>query len=190
VLIGVFVSGISYHFYSDQVVYFSINLTLVVSLIGLLWNPNNIRSQYRISSSKKFFLFSLTGLAFGSLFGLFFITQQGNNYIKVDTPYTVTALVAVIIQATLAEELVFRGYLLSYLLGCGFNREFSVVFQSLIFAGLHARLYSANSTGMLIVFSIGMATGYLTWKSNNLIPSSILHVVVNLTATLWWLAMT
>jgi len=186
VFAGLLVTGIGYQFSDNQVVIFSMNLTLAVSLIGILWNINNIQDQFRIGNISKFLLFTGTGLACGLLLGFFFVIVQGTKYIQVDPRYTITAYITSSIQTSMAEELLFRGYLLSYLRKYEFNLVFSVVFQALLFAILHIPRYPGNWTAIFIVFLGGLTAGYLTWKNINLIPALVLHIVINLMAVTWW----
>jgi len=184
VIVGYLVFGIGYRFYNKQVMVFSINLSLAVSLIGMLWNINNIREQFYIRNIGGLLRFVGTGLISGLLFGFFMITTQGTKYIQVGSQYTITALIASGIQASIAEEFLIRGYFLSYLRKYEFNQFFAIVFQALMFTFSHIPRYSGNWMAVFIIFLFGVTAGYLTWKSNNLISAFVLHIVANLMAVI------
>jgi len=57
-----------------------------------------------------------------------------------------------------------------------------------MFAVLHIPRYPGNWVAIFIAFLAGVIAGYITWKSNNLIPALILHIVFNLIVVAWWLA--
>lgn len=187
VIIGIFVSGIGYHFHNNQVTVFSLSLPFFVCLIGMLWNINNIRSQFCIRNIWEFLRFIGIGLISGLLFGFFVMMTQGMSYIQADAQYTSFALITNSIQTSMAEEFLFRGYFLSYLRKYEFNQISAIVFQSLMFTVLHIPRYSGDWTAIFIIFLSGVVAGYLTWKSNNLVPAFVLHIVVNLIAVIWWL---
>lgn len=190
VFIGLLVTGLRYRVYGNQVVVFSIEFSLVVSLIGILLNVNQIRSQLYIKDGGEFLHFTGIGLAAGLLFGFFFILAQGTKHFEVDSRYAVTAYIASSIQASMAEELLFRGYLLSYLRKYKINLVFSVLFQALIFAVLHIPRYPGNWIVIFIVFLTGVTAGLLTWENSNLNSALVLHIAFNLLVVLWWLVVT
>jgi membrane protease YdiL (CAAX protease family) len=190
VFVGLLVTGLSYRVYANQVVVFSIEFSLVVSLIGILLNVNEIRNQLYVEDRGKFLHFTGIGLAAGLLFGNFFILAQGTKHFEVDSRYAVIAYVASSIQASMAEELLFRGYLLSYLRKYEINPVFSVMFQAVIFAILHIPRYPGNWIVIFIVFLTGVTAGLLTWESSNLASALVLHIAFNLLVVVWWLAET
>jgi membrane protease YdiL (CAAX protease family) len=58
--------------------------------------------------------------------------------------------------------------------------------QTFIFTFLHAQ-YVGDWVAIFGVFLIGAIAGYLTWKSNNLFPAIVLHIIANLIVVIWWL---
>jgi membrane protease YdiL (CAAX protease family) len=193
VIVGILVSGYGYTFGGIQdsrvMIVFSINLSFVVGLLGVLWNINNIQEQFYIKKSGKLFLFIGIGLMLGFLLGFFQYAIKGLGVIQDNSRFTLTAIVASIIQISIAEEIIFRGYFLSYLRKYGFNPINGIIFQALAFAILHIS-NNASWVSLCLILLVGIVTGYLTWKSNNLIPAIILHVVDNLVGVVWWLAIT
>ncbi len=109
VFIGLLVSGIGYQFRNNQVVILSIYLPLAVSLIGMMLNINHIRSQFYVWNIGDFLRFMATGLVSGLLLGFFFVIAQSAEYFQVDSRYTLSIYIASSIQASMAEEFLFRG---------------------------------------------------------------------------------
>jgi membrane protease YdiL (CAAX protease family) len=188
IFIGLLLTGAKYRIYDHQVEVFAIDFSLIVSLIGILWNVNNIRSQFHIRDKGEIIRLTGIGLVSGLLLGIFFILAQGTQHFQVDPRFTITTYIASSIQASISEELLFRGYLLSYLRTYKVNPIFSVIFQALMFAVLHIPRYPGNWVAIFIAFLAGLIAGYITWKINNLIPALILHIVFNLIVVAWWLA--
>lgn len=189
VILGILVSGIGYHFYNNKVVVFSISLSLTVGLIGVLWNINNIRDQFHVEDVGEFLRSVGIGLIFGFIAGFFIIITQGTKYVQIDSRFTTNAFIIITVQTSMAEELIFRGFLLDYLRKCKTNHSFAVVFQALIFAALHMPLYLDDWRATFFSLLFGVTAGYLTWKSSNLISALVLHVVANLIAATWSLSL-
>jgi membrane protease YdiL (CAAX protease family) len=181
VVVGVLVSGrgLAYHGSADKIV-FSFDLMFIVCLFGILWNINNIREQFQDTNIRKVLFFIGIGLLLGSMFGLLFIIAQATKYIQTDARYTSVALTAIVIQSSLAEEILFRGYLLSYLRKYGFSQIPSIVLQSLIFTILHITRYSDNWIMSCVLFLFGITAGYFTLKNKNLGTALTMHAVNNL----------
>lgn len=188
VIVGILVSGIGYHYYNNKVVVFSINFPLAVSLIGILCNINNVQNQFYVRNLREFLRLIGIGLISGLLLGFVLgITAQGAKYFQIPSQYTVAALIAIGVQGSLAEELLFRGYFLGYLRRYEFNTIFAILLQALIFAFLHIPLYVDNWKALFVIFLTGVTTGYFTWKNNNLVSAIVLHIVANLVALLLWM---
>ena len=185
VIIGILLKGQTFGYF-DQIVVFRIDIALVVSLFGVLWNINNIRNLFFTRNFGVFFRNLGLGLLFGLL--LYLRSPQNINYIQVDYQSgTLFALIAYVIQASMAEELLYRGYILGYLRKCEINPIISILFQALIFILAHFSQDTGNWMYILEVFMVGITTGYLTWRSNNLVPAFVLHSITNLVAVFWLL---
>ncbi len=191
VVIGVLVSGrgLTYH-ESAATIVISLDLMFVVCLIGMLLNINNIWEQFQVANLWKVLSFIGIGLLAGLFFGLLFITMQATKYIQADARYTSVALITIIVQTSMAEEILFRGYFLGYLRKYGLNSMLSVMLQSLIFTALHITRYSDNWTILCVGFLFGIVTGYSTLKNNNLITALTIHIVTNLMGIMYSFAMT
>lgn len=85
-------------------------------------------------------------------------------------------LFSIIIAAPLLEEILFRGIILD-----GFLKRYSpgkaIVWSSLLFGLIHL-----NPWQFIAAFTIGLATGWIYWKSKSLLPCIIIHFVTNASA--------
>lgn len=96
------------------------------------------------------------------------------------TGFQVTLLV---ILMAVAEEVFFRGFLLSF-----FSRKLSstaiaVLFQAIVWAVYHTAVYgSMPGTLVYVVFS-GLILGYVTVRSGTLTPAMLAHIIINYIAT-------
>jgi membrane protease YdiL (CAAX protease family) len=190
VIIGFLVSGYGYLFYIPRVTFFSINLLFLVSLFGLLLNVNNIREQFCVRSPGELLRFLAVGLTLGLVLGFSQRALLGIESFRMDPRFSPIAMIATIIQVSIAEEILHRGYFLGFLRKFGFKSMYAIVFQSLIFAATHVAGYSGNWVALGNVFLVGFVANYLTWKNNNLIPAIILHLTGNLMGIVWWLITT
>jgi len=192
VIAGILVSGYGYEFGNIQdmrvMIVFSIDLSFSVGLLGVFWNINNIREQFCIKNLEENFHFIVLGLILGLLFGFSQTAIKGLEYFQSNARFTPTALITSLIQTSIAEELIFRGYFLSYLRKYGLNPINAIVFQSLAFAILHISINVGDWISLALILLVGVVTGYFTWKSNNLIPAITFHIVSNLVGAVWWLA--
>lgn len=189
-LIAVPFSKYGFSFYDDNIVLFYVSFPFVIILVGLLWNIVGIRNQLCVRNTRRVLIFSGIGLLLGLLEILLFFAAGGMEYIEYtqgDFQYSVFAIIAATIQKSIAEEFAFRGYLLGYLKKYKFSPLLAILFQSFVFTVLHIVRYSDNWVLLFVVFFFGNLAGYITWKSNNLIPASIMHVVVNLFPVIWTL---
>ncbi len=187
VIVGLPLARLVYS-YQDNNIIFSINLMLVICLIGLFWNINNIKEQFYIKDNNKILRFIGIGLISGLLFGFVMLMKQEMKYTESSGQYTVFAFITSSIQASVSEEFLITGYFLGYLKKYGFNQILAIACQSSFFVILHVPRYSDDWMAILIVFLVAVVSGYLAWRSNNLIPSFVLHIVANLTGVIWWLA--
>lgn len=190
IVLGVLVSGIGYSFYRNQVVVISISFPFIVGLLGVLWDISGIRDQFYVRNTKDGLGFIVKGIISGLLLGIIFmIAVQESEYI-IDPRYSAFAYIYIGIQAGIAEELLFRGFLLNYLRAYKVNYIIAIFFQALIFVLLHLQSYLDNLPAILVVFVMGIMAGFLTWKNNNLVPALVLHIVFNLITVVWWLSVT
>ena len=81
----------------------------------------------------------------------------------------------------IAEEYVFRGFLMQTFASWFNIPILAVILQAIIFALSH----SYNSLGIIEVFVTGILLGFLTWKTNGIEVSSAIHTANNLTLSLF-----
>lgn len=187
VFVGLWFINSTFPFLEKNIVVFSINLTLLICLIGLFLNINNIKEQIHIRDGGKVFRFIGIALILGLLFGFAMQMLQGVMDSQASGNFTKFAIVAASIQTSVTEEFLFTGYFLGYLKKYGFNSILAIVFQALFFTFLHIPRYSGDWARLLLVFLIGVMSGSLVLKSNNLIPSFVMHITINLIAVFWLL---
>jgi len=189
IVIGQLVSGYSSNFFCDnyRFVCLSIDSRFLVCLFCVLWNIDNIQRFLYVGTANKKIWFYGMALIVGLLLGFYDLSVIGVGSFQVNAVFTVTALVFVVIQKSIAEEILHRGYFLNNLRKYGFHPIAAIFFESLIFTAGHIPGYYNNWLALFGVFSLGVSASYFSWKSNSLIPAIVLHLTANLFGTIWWL---
>lgn len=187
VFLGVLASGQGITFQNKGFGYFWISASFIIILFGLLLNIVDIQNYVHVKDVRKTLSFVGVSLLFSLLLIPSFVTEPGLEYFQGGIQYTPFALIIGYIQRSIEEEFLFRGYLLSYLRKYEFNFQFAILFQSLVFTAFHIRRYSDNWIMLATIFLFGVLAAYLTWKSDNLIPASMMHIIVNLFLIIWLL---
>ena len=99
-------------------------------------------------------------------------------------PETVTGFVllfmAIVIIAPIGEELLFRGFLQKFL-----EKHWQDVTRAILVTSLFFAIIHMNSYWLIQIYILGIFLGYLSWKTNSVIPSLILHSINNGTAMLF-----
>lgn len=181
VILGVLISG-----YSLDINNFSINLLFVLILIGAFWNINNIRQLIRVESAAVLLRYIAIGTITGLLSGFFLVLLQGMRYLQINGQYSLGVLIGSSMQVSVAEEFLFRGFLLGYLKKFNSKPLLGNAIQSLLFTAMHFSRYSDNWLIIAIIFSAGLIAGYFTLKNKSLIPAIFLHSMTNIVAVIWW----
>lgn len=148
-------------------------------------------------SNKRFVLdFSWTGLNLLPLmivlpiFFMFGITAQILEYIPMSenekqqfydlgNDHSIQTLLSIIIIAPIFEEILSRGIILKGLLET-YSPIVSILVSSLFFGMLHL-----NLSQLIGAFGFGIISGWIYWKTNNVILSIIIHVSNNLFFTIF-----
>lgn len=159
---------------------FSIDPWFVLTFIWVFFNINDIQKQIAITDIKKFLYQCLAGIILGILSLILFTTALEKEIILGIPNHITFAFLIERLQISAAEELLFRGYLLGYFLKYRINPFIAIILQALFFTGLHIPIYRDNWAILIIIFIIGIFTGSITWKSNNLIPAILIHIIVNM----------
>lgn len=84
----------------------------------------------------------------------------------------VVGIISSSITAPLFEELIFRGYLLSFM--SRVSTRFAVVISAFFFGLFHGNIYQ-----FILAFAGGLWLGYITVKSRSIIPAMICHCTAN-----------
>ena len=88
--------------------------------------------------------------------------------------------IAVSIFAPIGEEILFRGFLQQFLEQYWKDTTKAILVTSLIFSAIHFNPY-----WFIQIYLLGIMLGFLTWKTNSVIPSIILHGLNNTMAMLF-----
>jgi membrane protease YdiL (CAAX protease family) len=185
VLIGILVTGFGFTYRPDDVIVFSLQPKLVVCVVGLALNIADSKEQFRLRNVTEFLRYVGIGLVAGLVLAFVALLAQlpDKDYLTAFA-YTKFAIVTLYLQASIAEEILFRGWFLSYLRKSNIGFFPANFIQSAIFAILHVTVFYDNWGQMLSTFLLGFIGGYMTWKNNNIVSAAILHVVFNLTIIL------
>lgn len=91
-------------------------------------------------------------------------------------------IIAIVIMAPIVEELLFRGAIEGYLLRKWKHPAGAIVFSSLVFGLVHGNWVQAP-----FAFVIGLALGWMYYRTGSLFPGILMHFVNNSTAVLGFL---
>lgn len=91
-------------------------------------------------------------------------------------------IIAIVIMAPIVEELLFRGAIEGYLLRKWKHPAGAIVFSSLVFGLVHGNWVQAP-----FAFVIGLALGWMYYRTGSLLPGILMHFVNNSTAVLGFL---
>lgn len=83
-------------------------------------------------------------------------------------------VISVVILAPIVEELVFRGAIMGHLLKTGKSPVFAILVSSLVFGIVHGNLEQAP-----FAFILGLALGWVYYRTGSLLPSICMHFVNN-----------
>lgn len=91
-------------------------------------------------------------------------------------------IIAIVIMAPIVEELLFRGAVEGHLLRKWKHPAGAIVFSSLVFGIVHGNWVQAP-----FAFVIGLALGWMYYRTGSLLPGILMHFVNNSTAVLGFL---
>jgi membrane protease YdiL (CAAX protease family) len=184
-IIGILVTGIGITYHPDVVIVFSLEPKFVVSVVGLALNIAGSKEQFNLGNIAEFLRYVGIGMIAGLVLAIVFILAQppDNDYLSTFN-YTKFAFITLYLQSSIAEEILFRGWFLSYLRQSNIKFISANFIQSGIFAILHITIFFDNLGQLFGVFLLGFTGGYITWKNNNVISAIVMHVVFNLSIIL------
>lgn len=98
--------------------------------------------------------------------------------LKPKDPFSLVLLIiTIIIIAPIGEELLFRGFLQKGLEKAWDDVTRAILFSSLFFAVIHF-----NPFWIIQIYFLGVLLGFLSWKTNSIIPCIIFHMIINATS--------
>lgn len=106
---------------------------------------------------------------FGSISGL----------IPKTTPHRVF-FILLVFSTGFCEEIVYRGFAITQLEKIGLNKWVALIIAALLFIGIHG--INAYSKSFVFYFGGGVMFGLIFLLSKRLLPSMLLHLVINLSA--------
>ena len=165
--------------------------TILIGLpvfIYLRLNKVSIRNQLRINkiSIKTFLSIILVSIGFiviideldsivYALFGAPEFLQELVQQLKITSVHNgILIILTTTIVAPLVEEMLFRGFLQKVLEESWEDITKAILVTSLFFALVHLNPY-----WIVQIYLLGMLLGYLSWRTNSIIPGIILHGLNN-----------
>lgn len=163
-----------------------VNFSFIVLIHNLLFSEKHRIELIKISI-KKMIVFVLLGFIYAS--GTFFFTWvlsnnkeiHFNNYISIHEKIDILIQsISLGLMGSFSEELLYRGYLFSFLKRQGL--EYSAIFFSAILFGL-THIFNVGDNDLVSVFldvtMAGVLFGYITYKTNVFWYSIPLHYIWN-----------
>ena len=89
-----------------------------------------------------------------------------------DTSAFVLSLISTVILAPVFEEIFYRGIVMTNL--CRVSKRFAIIVSALIFGLAHGNIYQ-----FMLGFLVGMVFAYIDIRMKSIIPSMIVHAVIN-----------
>lgn len=88
--------------------------------------------------------------------------------------------ILIVFSTGFCEEIVYRGFAISQLERVGLNKWLALVIAALVFIGIHG--VNAYSNRFLFLFGGGIMFGLVYLYSKRLLPSMLIHLLINLSA--------
>lgn len=88
-------------------------------------------------------------------------------------------IVTIVILAPVGEEILFRGFLQTFLESAWQDVTKAILFTSLFFAVIHFNPY-----WVVQIYILGILLGYLTWRTGSILASIVFHILINGTSLL------
>jgi membrane protease YdiL (CAAX protease family) len=89
---------------------------------------------------------------------------------------------AFVVAAPVGEEIMFRGFVFRGWAASSLGAPGTILMTALIFAVVHTQY---DWFGMFQTFCMGALFGWLRWRSGSTTLTIVLHMLINLMATLW-----
>lgn len=159
-------------------------LALVLASLMMIWylfKKNYIRINEYTWSIRSVSVLSWM-IAYG--LGVYFFATWLNGQVDLpnmmedqfmDLSFNVVGILGIVVLGPVAEELLFRGAILGFLLKKqNLSRQYAILISALIFGIIHL-----NPAQILYAFILGMALGRIYYQSGSLLICMILHVMLN-----------
>ena len=157
-------------------------------IVYLRINSLSVRRRLRINRISKNTLFSIIIISVGfiiiidaldrivyALFGSPDFLSELVEQLKITSVLNgILIILTTIIVAPLVEEILFRGFLQKVLEESWEDITKAILVTSLFFALVHL-----NPHWIVQIYLLGMLLGYLSWRTNSIIPGIILHGLNN-----------
>lgn len=140
-----------------------------------------IRLNFRLTKKRIFYkiMLLLIFLIIGLITPLVNIASYQNADYQLENPFdTIYYLLSALLVAPLAEEILFRRIILAGLLS-KYTYKKAIFISAILFALVHSTGFSP----ILTAFIFGLFSGYLYYKTNNLMAVILLHFFNNLIRT-------
>jgi membrane protease YdiL (CAAX protease family) len=85
------------------------------------------------------------------------------------------------LETPIQEELLFRSFLLGFLINQGHNGKNANFMQTSLFLLAHLpKYYGGNWQALILVALMGYLNGYITWRKKNIVAAILIHALINL----------
>ncbi len=163
-------------------------MIMVPVIVYLRINDLSIRKRLRINRISKNTLYSIIIISIGfiviideldrivyALFGSPDFLGELVEQLKITSIYNGFLIISTtIIVAPLVEELLFRGFLQKVL-----EKSWEDITKAILVTSLFFALVHLNPYWIVQIYLLGMLLGYLSWRTNSIIPGIILHGLNN-----------
>ncbi len=119
-------------------------------------------------------LANFAGTLIDTVFGTDIYTMLDDTPVSQSAEKLIVTMLYTCIIAPITEELVVRGFVLKNV--SRVSQTFGIFVSAVIFGLMHG-----NIPQFILAFTVGVFLGYVTIKHNSIVPSIILHMIVNTT---------
>ncbi|MCQ2201041.1 MAG: CPBP family intramembrane metalloprotease [Bacteroidales bacterium] len=171
----------------DQATFISTSLIIssVLSIIVMIWpmkmfmykhdfKPSGIGAKYALLAILAYIIGTAGTNVLSALLDLPNIMEAQFN----DMSMNVVGALAISVIAPIAEEVVFRGAILGYMLRKGMDFKKAILISALIFGIMHI-----NPAQVPFAFVVGLMLGVIYYKTGNILLTSFVHILNNSFAT-------
>lgn len=158
----------------------------IISIILMIWPLKmfNVRKEFTPSGIGIGLSVLAIAAAIVGMYGTNFINEVLDlpNIIEAqlnDMSATIIGALAISVVGPLAEEVVFRGAIMGYMLRKGVNPWVVILFSALLFGLMHI-----NPAQVPFAMIVGVILGVIYYRTGNIILTTIIHIINNSVATI------